>query len=784
MPDKNLPIQFFAHREGIDDRRTEAGGSSEEPRWLLPESLLKKKADQLISELDSFRTTIVAREKKQSIIPFVFKAHMRDNATAKSKRNYVAKILDTHKTRSNIIGLLDEEELIIRISTVQELRIIIDRIKEYNYYKYGLSCLDRITIFNPFVSITDKPENYKVRLINFQDYGDNLAIARLFENILQKNNYSYRKTQYAEFFPIYNIQGRDSAILDTFTGSEVFEALFSLEPMPKYSLSLDTDSFKDTLPIMNPKSGEEYATLGILDSGIERVPHLAPWIENNRWTTYPNDKISPAHGTFIAAIALYGDNLEKASWIGHKGIKLFDAAVFPDTSKESIEEDELVENIREVIKINHEKVKVWNLSISMRDQISESAFSDFAISLDDIQETYNVLICKSVGNCDNFKTGHPIGKLHKGADSVLSLVIGSIAHEKGLFDFAEVDNPSPFSRIGPGPEFIVKPELVHYGGNAGVKPDGTVTKTGVKTLSMDGGIAQVIGTSFSTPRIAGLAVGLYQEINQEFDPLLIKGMVVHSAQYPDNLTIPNIERTKYVGFGKPSAIPDILYNDPHEITLILRETLVKGNFLDILDFPMPSCLIKNGFYTGQLIATLVYSPILEPSQGSEYCQSNIDVLLGTYDNIKERDTKIPNILNPIGRDNPKNIFKYELYSKKKIKTGIGTFSQRERLLIEYADKYYPVKKYAVDLSEMTDTNKEKYVTADKKWNLKISGLYRSFSEQKATHSGDLSQDFCLLITIKDPTRTLNIYNETIQRLDLYNFLHSSINLHSQVKIRN
>jgi hypothetical protein len=784
MPERNLPIQLFAHREGIDDRRTEGGGNGEEPRWLLSESLLKKKAEQLISELDSFRTTIVAREKKQSIIPFVFKAHMRDNATAKYKRNYVAQILDTHKTRSNIIGLLDEKELIVRISTVHELMTVTERIKDYDYFKYGLSCLDRITSFNPLISTTDRLESYKVRLINFQDYEDNLTITRLFENVLQKNTLSYRKTQYAESLSIYNIQGMHTAILDAFKQSEVFEALFSIEPMPKYFVALDSDSFQDALPIMHPKSGEAYATLGILDNGIAHIPHLVPWIENNRWTVYPDDKIIPTHGTFTAAIALYGDNLEKTSWISHKGIKLFDATVFPDTSTESIEEAELIENIREVIKNNHEKVKVWNLSISIIDQISESAFSDFAIFLDNIQETYNVLICKSTGNCDNFISGHPRGKLHKGADSVLSLVVGSIAHEKGLYDLAEVDNPSPFSRIGPGPEFIIKPELVHYGGNAGVKPDGTITKTGVKSLSMDGSIAKAVGTSYSTPRIASLATGLYQEISQEFDPLLIKGMVIHSAQYPDNLTVPDNERTKYVGFGKPPAIPDILYNDPHEITLILRETLVKGKFIDILDFPMPSCLIKDGFYTGQIIATLIYSPILEPSQGSEYCQSNIDILLGTYDNKKERDTSRPSILNPVGRENPQNIFRYVLYSKKKISTGTGTFSQRERLLIQYADKYYPVKKYAVDLSEMTDTNKEKYVTANKKWNLKISGLYRGFSEQQVAHTGELSQDFCLLITIRDPTRTLSVYDETIQRLDLYNFWHSSINLHSQVKIKN
>jgi len=783
MPEKNLPILFFAHREK-DELHTEGGGSKGEERWLLSDTLLSEKSEQLISEFESFKTTILERENKQSIIPFVFKACLRDNATAKYKRAYVSKMLDTHKTRSNIIGLINEEELLVRISTIQEFELINTRLKDCIHNKHGLSCLDRITNFNPIVSVFDKPEYYKIRLINFQDYEDNLAIEKFFENTLKKNNFNYKKTQYTASYPIYNIQGSHTIILDTFKQNEVFEALFSIEPMPRYSLTLDSAAFQDTLPVLHPKPNEKYATLGILDSGIARIPHLEPWLENKRWTVYPDDKIKPSHGTFIAGIALYSDDLEKASWLGHKGIKLFDATVFPDTTKETIQEDELIENIKEVIKANHEKVKIWNLSISRKEPISETTFSDLAISLDYIQETYNVLICKSAGNCENFINGRPRGKLNIGADSVLSLVIGSIAHQKGSYDFAEVDNPSPFSRIGPGPEFIIKPELVHYGGNAGVRADGSISMTGVKSLSVDGNIVQSAGTSYSTPRIAGLATGLYQEINYEFDPLLIKGMVVHSAKYPDNLSIPNTERTKYVGYGKPPSIPDILYNNPHEITLILRETLIKGKYLDILDFPMPSCLINDGFYTGQITATLAYSPILEPTQGSEYCQSNIDVLLGTYDDTKERDTSKPTILNPVGRVNPKNIFKYVLYSKKKMKTDIGTFSQQERLLIEYADKYYPVKKYAVDLSEMTDANKRNFITANKKWYLKLSGLYRNFSEQQALHSTQLSQDFCLLITIKDPTETQNVYNETIQKLEANNFWHNSINLHSQVKVHN
>ncbi len=118
-------------------------------------------------------------------------------------------------------------------------------------------------------------------------------------------------------------------------------------------------------------------------------------------------------------------------------------AIFPDPAKESLDEDDLIANIQEAIKANHEKVKVWNLSVSITREVDDSKFSDFAVALDALQEQYNILICKSAGNCKNFAMHLSKGRIHEGADSVLSLVVGSMAHKKGQFDCADIDNPSP-----------------------------------------------------------------------------------------------------------------------------------------------------------------------------------------------------------------------------------------------------------------------------------------------------------------------------------------------------
>ena len=105
-------------------------------------------------------------------------------------------------------------------------------------------------------------------------------------------------------------------------------------------------------------------------------------------------------------------------------------------------------------------------------------------------------------------------RITHGADSLMSLVVGSIAHAKTTVRDAEVNHRSPFSRVGPGVEFTVKPDLVHYGGNI---------DTHMKMLSeMGRSISLCSGTSFSTPRVASLAANLAFELGGNFDPLLIR----------------------------------------------------------------------------------------------------------------------------------------------------------------------------------------------------------------------------------------------------------------------
>lgn len=785
MVNERLPIKFFAKRE-VDNLRVEGAGSTDEPPWVYSGDELKRHAESFLEAFSDFQSVIRGKEEEGAVVPFVFKAKIRSDVIAKTHRREIRNLFEV-RGKSNVLGLVDPDELIIKIEKSSEARDISNRIKNAEQNRYGISCLEGVYRYEPSVAIGEEdPQDYKAKLIDFQDYEQNSSVRNLFERTLGRLDTVLVKTNYTRDFTIYNLRHLTSAKLDALRKEEVFEAIFSIEPMPKYFVTLDITPApaREEIPIMHPDGDTKYATIGFLDNGIAPIPHLKPWLTKERWTPYPESCINPYHGTFVAGVSVYGDLCEETDWVGCNGARIFDATVFPDTDKEGLEEDELIHNIQEAIKANHSDVKIWNLSVSVAKPADIDSFSDFAVALDALQDDYNVLICKSVGNCVNFASGRPKGRILQGADSIRSLAVGSIAHKKSNGDLAEVDNPSPFTRIGPGPSFIIKPEVTHYGGNARVNKAGKMETTGVVSFSSDGSLSASSGTSFSTPRVSALAAGIFQEIAEDFDPLLVKGLIIHSSTYSKRLTLLENERTKQLGFGRPGNVNQTLYNVASEATLILRDSLPRGEYIDIMDFPMPECLVQDGYYMGQIVVTLVYDPILVPSQRAEYCQSNLDVKMGTYDFKRSRDTTRRNILNPIGREGPQNLLLESVYSRNRMRNNPHEFALRERLLIRYADKYYPVKKYGIDLYDLSETNKVKYLGAEKRWFLCLRGIFRDFIVNNAElNSTERSQEFCLIVTIKDPSGERPVYDAVTQKLNEYHFWHSNIRLRGEVKYK-
>ena len=776
-----LPITMFKQRAD-DNQVVEAGGDNRPRNWFLEGDALSERSRTLIDGLLS----VVAGERKNNKLPYLLDVQLVSDDTSKTKRKAVASMFDipAAKDGPRIIAMRGSENLVVQAYDEADLHRMVKNVSDTTRNVAGISCVKQIAPFEPSINLNAPDEVYKVKLVDYKDEIANQECRTDFEEALVGLDIEFEAVRYTDNLVIYKMvatSAKAAALTDGIMG----ESIFSIQPMPRCRMSLDalSESYEEPEPLV-PKEGTEYPKLGVLDSGIEPIEPLAPWLMEERRSSYPPEEQDHDHGTFVAGVAQYGDQFEHERWVGGEPMKLFDANVFPDENVMGggVNESDVIANIEEVLLYAHDKASVWNLSISGPDAVRDNDFSDFAKALDAIQDKYGILICKSAGNTFRMLRGGNKERLFSGADSVRALTVGSAAQDKGTYDIAEKGAASPFSCVGPGPEFIIKPEVSHYGGNAGVDPrTNKFTATHVHSYTTDGHIATAVGTSFSTPRVSALASNLIFALDSEPSLLLAKTLIIHSASFTDGKLMPPDERVKELGFGIPEKISQILSDNLYESTLILRGTLAKGEKINILDFPMPPSLVRDGIYTGQIVLTLVYNPILDESQGGEYCQSDINVMFGSFDSKQQRDTTKRNIINPIGRNDAVNLLRNDYYSKKRLKEAQTDFALKERMLVEFAGKYAPVKKYAVDLADLRPSIQKK-LGEERLWFLELDPLFRYNVEARASATGEvLEQPFCLVITIRDPEREAPVYNEVIHQLDVNNFPHTPVRVRSQVR---
>ncbi len=781
MQEKYLPIKIFEKRKDYDDRSTEGGGDSREGSWVLHGEKLTSRVNYLNENVKSVQDSFRKWKDEQRVLPMIISTTVIDQAIAKTHRGRIVNLLE-NDGRDNVIGVLGDRQLLSMVTEESLLEKINEMLEKKEDEATLISSISEIDVFSPFVEQFEKGNNvYRVRLCNYNDFDLNNHAKYLFEQACEATGIKIdAKVRFTSDMTIYRVTV-DS--LEQLNAMGEFEGIYSAEKTYPILSSMDSLDTETTVAVKQPDEMEEYPVVGVLDTGIVDISYLTPWKETEEHTNYPSEYQNNSHGTFVAGIIEYGDELNGTDVFSLNGVKLFNAVVHPGNTM-SIYPEELIDNVREAVE-NNPEIKIWNLSLGTTVESELDEFSEFGMALDNIQDENNVLIIKSAGNCTNFAKGLPKSRISKTADSVRSLVVGSIAETQGEKDYAEPNMPSPFTRVGPGPASIVKPDLVYYGGNAGVD-NGQIVINGVPSFGLDGSVYRNVGTSFSTPIVSRIAAELAFMMHEDFDSLLIKALMIHYAKYPANIKMKMTDKVTQMGFGVPVGANEILYNSPDEITLILRDTLEKGSFIEMFDFPYPTCLVdENGFFRGQIILTLVNKSLVDEKQAGEYCQSNIDVLFGTYETEKERDVTKPTIKNPRGVDVNQNLLADSLYSASAKGVHPITGFERECTLVKYGKKFHPVKKYAIDLADMTPSNRDKWLPSNRKWYLKIEGLYRDFIEKEAVKKDfQLSQEYCMILTIRDPERKAPVYDEVTQQLTTRNFVHHDVRVRSVVHVTN
>lgn len=761
--EKNLSPKVVTPR--IEDFVKNSGGGSGPKRFGEFDKELQDKITGLIRGLSDYYSDYF---EESAGIPAVAKLIVKEEAIAKShKPNELCKELP-------IIGSGDLAESFIKI-TPDSLDTTIHKINEKapsKTFQANMTTVESIEPYYPHEKISEELakicdsgdfanvfDRIKVTVFNLRSESENSLlesyVRERLETVVGKD--SVEIIEYLSDMRFFRVNASDAAVVNEISQ---INGIRNIDFFQQYSSLIEQMNRSLTNLIGTEESVSVDTVIGIIDGGISKNnDYIEPCvIERIEFVAVPY--INPLHGTFIASTIQYGNVLNGIDAKEKRNFQFLDVAAMPNGDSsfgptDSIGEIELVEITKDVLAQYSGRVKVWNFSLGLRVPITGDSISDLGAFLDRMQGMYDVQFFVAVGNMDgndcplrtreNKDMLGGADRIISPADSVRSISVGSIALNDSDDSYARAGEPSPFSRRGPGANYVVKPDLVDYGGNCGPGD-----QTGLQMIGLDNyGEATVgIGTSYATPRVVQKYASIFDELETS-DILLSKALLIHSARMNSREWYENEgsrENYDFYGFGMPAVdASSVLDCQGNEMTLIFKSTVFTGQHLDLYDFPYPRSLIKNGKCRGEIAMTLVYDPPLDQGYGQEYCRTDLDASFGVYgykpDGRLGYSSKVP--LEKAWADR---------YEKKRVENGL---------------KWNPVKSYYRKIPQG--------INIMEGWRLTVEMTARNGVPQ-------VEQGFVLILTIRGESDT--VYLEMTEELEVRNYLTQDLRVRHRVQARN
>ncbi len=759
MSEKNLPIKVVLQKE--TDTQNNLGGGKVKFFGEVTPAL----QNEMISKFENVMAFYEEVFTENVLVPAVGKITVKPEAIAKSHKpnNLCHDCL--------IIGSEDLNEIYIKV-TKQSIAKTVALIQKPPSEKFraNLTAILDIQPISAEEKISDEladisaqgnfdriKSKIKIKVFDFDDAFDDNQIMGYIVKKLKEFGFGEKHELITYGDRIKFIKVDVSSYEDIIKIASI-NGVKSVDFFQEYSLPLSEFANTDLQTFLDSEYSDSETCIGIIDGGIsDDNAFLKPYIvarEKYVDEAYQN----PNHATFIASTIQYGNKLNRIPEAAPQRFKFVDVIAIPNGDADfgptdTISEEDLMEILEEVMQKHSNNVKIWNLSLGIESKVCQGTMSDLGIFLDYIQDKYGVQLFVSSGNLNKLPLREWPAQANMGerdriispADSVRAITVGSVALYDSDDSIVKANEPSPFSRRGPGANYIVKPDVVDYGGN--IATNMSIDGLGMKGLDAKGNVIEGNGTSYSNPRVAQKFAAVYDEMAEK-DLLLAKAMLIHSARMEAReLLEQNQDNIKYYGFGMPAVnVQDILQCSEDEVTLVFRQKVTQGSHLEMFDFPYPSSLIRNGKCYGEIGMTLVYNPILDDRYGREYCRTNIDVSFGTYK------------YTPAGKIKFAGCVPLENAWDEKF----------EQSRVENGFKWSPVKSYYRKISN-------RGIQSGEGWKIRIDMNPRNGLTVSA-------QEFVLIITIKDPAGH-DIYSEVVNGLRARGYVTNNLETRQQIRQR-
>lgn len=429
-----------------------------------------------------------------------------------------------------------------------------------------------------------------------------------------------------------------------------------LPPRVGVSVELLHTDINQFPPIAAP--GQNTPRVGVLDSGVTRGhPLLAAAVGDAQGFLAPtrsaDDEPPHWHGTFVAALALYGDVhacIQRGEFVPQ--LRLLSGKVFNDDGHDQT--DFVEKAVEEAVRELHEQYgcRVFNLSYGDLNKVYDGRhLRGLAYTLDRLTRDLGVLFVVPTGNLQtadlpvdprgefpNYLLGDG-ARLLDPATALNALTVGGLTlneatrdaqrHPDALEDFpiARAEQPFPLTRRGPSINGAIKPDLVEPAGNlALMRAVGRIRHAGLGIVSLNGGFAdgaafrEDVGTSYAAPVVAHKAARLLAELPNASANLL-RALIGSHARWPQACEVllnpdDNGEGRdrllKLVGYGRVDETA-LFRSLDHTVTLLAEERIGNDQH-HFFELPLPESFWNGRGRTREVTIALSYSPAVRTTR--------------------------------------------------------------------------------------------------------------------------------------------------------------------------
>ena len=320
---------------------------------------------------------------------------------------------------------------------------------------------------------------------------------------------------------------------------------------------------KNPMKRKNPTS-KNLSEVCVLDTGVNLITPLAPLVsDRSSEPSMPNADDHDDHGTPVAYLVAFGEgNSPRARIISHK---ILSGSI---TSS-------LITALANAMRRYLHRAKIFTCSINFL--YENDAVRHETRMIGRMVQASNACVLFSAGNIfpaslkrfmtqrlryPRYLEDSPV--LHP-SDAICITAVGSYC-KKAIphLSIAPEDSPSPFTRFDTQNNLMhdcVKPEIVEHGGN--LNTNYSHNGVGVRTFSASGSDVEKIGTSLSTPIVAGHLAEVYEK----YGPRINNAETLKAIAYISCSRTQN--HPKYVGFGKPNR-REMLVSSLQSATIIFE----------------------------------------------------------------------------------------------------------------------------------------------------------------------------------------------------------------------